>query len=284
MSSSGDDTSGSDAVSLGIIGGSGMCEFQELKVIRKIRPNTRYGLPSDDILICEHHGQQVAFLPRHGAKHAIAPHKVPYKANLAALKALGVRHIVATCICGSLKQEIPPGSFVLPDQFCNMTWGRDDYTDADDGAFIHLPMADPYCPRVGQSVLESAARQGIVMISQGIVAVIQGPRFTTRAESRVLSSQGFHIVNMTQYPECYLARELGMCYAVIASVTDYDVGLGTTLSMDPANENVVLPIFWENIRKTKQILLDFVEHHAGQNDCACAADLVRPYYQHHEEK
>ena len=129
---------------LGIIGGSGMCSFPELTVVSKLRPETKYGLPSEDISICEYGGQLVAFLPRHGSGHQLAPHKVPYKANLAALKEIGVEYVIGTCIVGSLKKEITPGSLVLLDQFVNLTWGRDDSSQADGGSFIHLPMGEPY--------------------------------------------------------------------------------------------------------------------------------------------
>jgi 5'-methylthioadenosine phosphorylase len=117
---------------LGIIGGSGMCSFCELRVISKVRPETKYGLPSDDISICEYRGQPIAFLPRHGSKHNIAPHKVPYKANLVALKEIGVEYVIGTCIVGSLRREVIPGSVILPDQFVNLTWGRDDYTEIEE--------------------------------------------------------------------------------------------------------------------------------------------------------
>ena len=166
---------------LGIIGGSGMCSFPELKVLSKLRPETKYGLPSDDILICEHGGQLVAFMPRHGSKHTLAPHKVPYKANLAAFKEIGVEYVIGTCIVGSLKKVISPGSLVLPDQFVNLTWGRDDYSEADGGSFIHLPMGEPYCKHLRQKVLEVASATQTAIIPQGTVAVVQGPRVSTVA-------------------------------------------------------------------------------------------------------
>ncbi len=195
---------------IGIIGGSGMCSFSELKVLSKIRPETKYGLPSDDILVCEHGGQLVAFLPRHGSKHVLAPHKVPYKANLAALRDIGVEYVIGTCIVGSLKKEIPPGSLVLFDQFVNLTWGRDDSTEADEGSFVHLPMGEPYCQSLRQKVLAVASTTGTIIVPRGTVAVIQGPRFSTIAESQWFSANGWDVVNMTQYPECYFAAEIGL--------------------------------------------------------------------------
>lgn len=280
MSSSGLDTTDSTLRKprLGIIGGSGMCSFCELKVISKVRPETRYGFPSDDILICEYEDQLVAFLPRHGSKHSIAPHKVPYKANLIALKEIGVEYVIGTCIVGSLKKEIAPGSVVLPDQFVNLTWGRDDYTEADGGSFIHLPMGEPYCKHLREKITEVASSVSLPIIKQGTVAVIQGPRFSTAAESRWLSGNGWDIVNMTQYPECYFARELGLCYSAIASVTDYDVGLQESLVIDPRRMNEVLKIFKDNILAVKTLLQAFIKRSPGLS-CKCASTVLKAYYE-----
>lgn len=281
MNSSGHDTTGQSLRKprLGIIGGSGMCSFPELKIISRLRPETKYGLPSDEIAICEHDGQLVAFLPRHGSKHALAPQKVPYKANLAALKEIGVEYVIGTCIVGSLKKEITPGSLVIPDQFVNLTWGRDDYSEADGGLFIHLPMGEPYCGHLRKKIAEQAVATQTAMIPQGTVAVIQGPRFSTAAESRWLSANGWDIVNMTQYPECYFARELGLCYAAIAAVTDYDVGLQESLVIDPRQMGKVLEIFKGNIQKTKDFLLAFIQQQAHGLSCGCASTVLKAYYE-----
>lgn len=265
---------------LGIIGGSGMCSFNELKIISRVRPETKYGFPSDDILICEYGNQVVAFLPRHGSRHTIAPHKVPYKANLVALKELGVEYVIGTCIVGSLKKEIVPGSLVIPDQFVNLTWGRDDHSEADGGSFVHLPIGEPYCAHLREKIFEIA--NGILMpvIGRGTVAVIQGPRFSTMAESRWLSANGWDIVNMTQYPECYFARELGLCYAAVASVTDYDVGLhGGSLVIDPRHMTDVLEIFKGNIKKVKSFLLKFMKKFSSGLSCKCASSFLKAYYE-----
>lgn len=280
MSSYGQDTTDSAPrkLKLGIIGGSGMCSFSELRVISSIRPETKYGLPSDDIQICELGDQLIAFLPRHGSKHTIAPHKVPYKANLAAFMKIGVEYVIGTCIVGSLRKEILPGSIVFPDQFVNLTWGRDDYTDADDGLFIHLPMGEPYCEHLRKKLLETAESISMPVVNRGTVAVIQGPRFSTIAESQWLSANGWDIVNMTQYPECYLAKEMGLCYASIASVTDYDVGLHESLVIDPMQMDSVLKIFQDNIRKIKAILLKFVSESSLLLSCKCASATLKAYY------
>jgi 5'-methylthioadenosine phosphorylase len=280
MNSFGPDTIGSiPKPKLGIIGGSGMCSFPELSVISRLKPEMPYGMPSDEILICMYEGQSIAFLPRHGAKHHLAPHKVPYKANLAALREIGVERIIGTCIVGSLKREISPGSLVIPDQFVNLTWGRDDTSAADGGSFVHLPMGDPYCGCLRKSLATTAKSLGMAIVPQGTVAVIQGPRFSTAAESRWLSANGWDIVNMTQYPECYFARELGMCYAAIAAVTDYDVGLHESLVMDPHHMDDILEVFRENIRVVKRLVLGFIEQASPDLSCTCARSMVKAYYE-----
>lgn len=170
-------------IDIGIIGGSGLCQFPELKEIKRVNAHTKYGWPSDEIIIGEYRGKRIAFLPRHGREHTLPPHKIPYKANLVALKSLGVKQILATAISGSLKKNIKPGDFVVLDQFVNLTWGRDDYFNVDK-EFVHLPMADPYCPRLNKVVYKIAKSMGISVHKKGTVVVIQGPRFSTRSESR----------------------------------------------------------------------------------------------------
>ena len=280
MNSSGPSTTSSNLRNpkLGIIGGSGMCSFPELKMVSSVRPETKYGLPSDNISICEYGDQLIAFLPRHGSKHKLAPHRVPYKANLAALKEIGVEYVIGTCIVGSLKKEILPGSLVLLDQFVNLTWGRDDSSDVD-GSFVHLPMGEPYCGHLRRKVLDIASATGAVIAPRGTVAVIQGPRFSTAAESRWLSSNGWDVVNMTQYPECYFARELGLCYVAIAAVTDYDVGLQESLVIDPRRMDAVLEVFKSDIQKTKALLLAFVGNSVADLSCKCASVVLEAYYE-----
>lgn len=281
MSSSGTPTDhGLERPRLAIIGGSGMCSFPELTEVYRIRPMTKYGLPSDDIKVCRYAGQLVAFLPRHGEQHSIVPHKVPYKANLAALRDLGVETVIATCIAGSLKEDIPPGSFIIPDQFVNLTWGRDDTVEADEGKFIHLPMAEPYCAKTRQVIAQAMRASGVVPVEQATVAVIQGPRFSTRAESQTFIRNGWDIVNMTQYPECYFARELGLCYGSFATITDYDVGVASCLSMSPEHMGEVIKIFHNNIKITKQILQHLLEHLSDASvQCGCSREIVRTYYE-----
>lgn len=202
---------------LGVIGGSGFYSFFGTDA-RSINLDTPYGAPSAAITVGAVGGHEVAFLPRHGVAHEFSPHTVPYRANMWALRALGVRRIFAPCAVGSLAPALGPGAMVVPDQLVDRTSGRAD-TYFDSGG-IHVGFADPYCP-----TLRSAAADLPGVVDGGTMVVIQGPRFSTRAESRWFADQGFTLVNMTGYPEAVLARELEMCYAAIALVTDLDAGV-----------------------------------------------------------
>ena len=170
------------------------------------------------------------------------------------------------------------GSIVLPDQFVNLTWGRDDFSEADGCSFIHLPMGEPYCRHLREKIIGTAGEISLPVISQATVAVIQGPRFSTAAESRWLSSNGWDVVNMTQYPECYFARELGLCYSAITAVTDYDVGLQESLVIDPRQMDAVLEIFKGNIQKIKSLLLAFISKSVPELSCGCASTVLKSYY------
>lgn len=219
----------------------------------------------------------VAFVPRHGPEHTIPPHRVPYKANLSALLSLGVKHVIATCVVGSLRREYEPGMMVVPDQFINLTWGRDD-TFGQDGRFIHLPMGQPYCSSLSSSAGEAIAECGIPYRSAGTIVIIQGPRFSTVAESKMFALWGGDVVNMTQYPECYFARELGICYAVIASVTDYDVGVPSEIAMTGGNYDRVLGVFRRNVENTRRVLTGVLQKSIQFRKCECAQANVRTYY------
>jgi 5'-methylthioadenosine phosphorylase len=246
-------------------------------VIQELNLTTPYGKPSGAVLVGEYAGVKVAFIPRHGSEHKIPPHHVPFKANLAALKSIGVRHVIATCVVGSLRKEIEPGSFVVPDQFINLTWGRDD-TYAQDRTFVHLSMAHPYCGTIARAVVIALQKLDITHHKQGTVVVIQGPRFSTIAESKMYALWGGNIINMTQYPECYFARELGLCYAALASVTDYDVGVVSSLVMKMDSFDKILPIFKRNTEVTLQVLEQALIDHTQFSGCDCADMEIRPYY------
>jgi 5'-methylthioadenosine phosphorylase len=267
-----------EKIDIGIIGGSGFYTFPELEETQKMSLQTRYGSPSDEIIIGTYKGKRVAFIPRHGRKHVIPPHKIPYKANLSALKELGVKQILATAVSGSLRNDIRPGDFVILDQFVNFTWGRDNYFDVDN-KFVHLPMAEPYCPRLRKRIYNEAQKLGIPVHKGGTAVIIQGPRFSTRGESSFFVKQGWDIVNMTQYPECYLAREMGLCYAAIAMVTDYEVGVkNTNLSMDKNNMSRILAIFNDNIVKVKKLITELISNLPIGGWCDCAQSQLKDYY------
>lgn len=259
------------------MGGSGLCELKDLVIREKVTVTTPYGATSDEVTLGEFAGASVAFIPRHGAKHHIPPHKVPYKANLWALKNLGVRHVLATCIVGSLKEDITPGTFVVPNQFINLTWGRDDTYDVDQ-RLIHLPMAQPYCSTLSGAFAFVLQDMQVPMRQDGTVVVIQGPRFSTIAESKMFALWGGDIVNMTQYPECYFARKLGLCYSVLASVTDHDVGVQSDLRIGQSTIERVLPIFHRNVALTHEALARVLKR-KEPFACACADLEVRHYYE-----
>lgn len=262
---------------IGVIGGSGLCTLPGLIVSENVETETPYGKPSGPISVGELCGGRIAFLPRHGTKHTIPPHKVPYKANLAALKSLGVGHVIGTCVVGSLRKEIKPGAFVVPDQFINLTWNRDDTFEVD-SQLVHLPMARPYCEHLRIVIARELRAIKVRCQSTGTVVVIQGPRFSTIAESKMYALWGGDIVNMTQYPECCFARELGLCYGAVASVTDYDVGVPSAVSMQPESMETVLAIFRRNTTTTVSLLGRLAGFVAEITNCNCAANRLAEYY------
>jgi 5'-methylthioadenosine phosphorylase len=209
-------------------------------------------------------GSRVAFLPRHGKDHRYPPHKIPYRANMWALRSLGVRQILAPCAVGGLRPELGPGTFVVPDQLIDRTSGRVQ-TFYDSGA-VHVNFADPYCP-VGRSIaIAAAATHGISATDGGVMVVVEGPRFSTRAESRWFTSIGGTIVNMTGHPEAVLARELGLCYTAIALVTDLDAGVEGDHGV---THEEVFRVFGENIDRLRAVLLDAIAALPAERECAC---------------
>ena len=204
---------------IGIIGGSGIYNPDRFEIIKTVFPDTPYGKPSDEILIGKLSGVEVAFLPRHGKQHQHPPSSVPYRANIYALKQLGVEMIVSPCAVGSLREDYRPGDLVIVDQFIDFTKRRD-YTFFDDRT-VHISIADPFCPRMNDIFEAKAKEMGIAFHKGGRYVCIEGPRFSTRAESRMFQNFA-DIIGMTAVPECQLAREMGMCYCSLATITDYD--------------------------------------------------------------
>jgi 5'-methylthioadenosine phosphorylase len=253
---------------IGVFGGSGFYSF--LENVQEVEINTPFGKPSEKIALATYGGKKVAFLPRHGKKHQFPPHMIPYKANLYAMKELGVKKIIAPTASGSLQANIKPGDFVICDQFVDRTWGRKD-TYYDGPETKHISSAHPYCPELRKNAIEIGRSLGIPTHEKGTVVVIQGPRFSTVAESRWFGKMGWDVVNMTQYPECYLARELGICYVNIALITDYDAGLEGNDNIPPVTAEEVYKVFEENNEKVKTMLFEMIKKiDLGQNNCSCS--------------
>lgn len=252
---------------IGIFGGSGFYSF--MTNIKEIEVDTPYGKPSSTIAIGEHKGKIIAFLPRHGKDHQYPPHMVPYRANLYAMKQLGVKRIIGPTASGSLQANIKPGDFVISDQFIDRTTGRKD-TFFDGPETKHISSAHPYCPELRKLALETGKSLNITTHEKGTVVVIQGPRFSTVSESRWFNKMGWEVINMTQYPECYLARELGICYTNIALITDYDAGLEGQNHILPVTAEEVTRVFDENNEKLKDFLFGMIEDmNINPTDCGC---------------
>lgn len=258
---------------IGVIGGSGLYEFFD-GPIQEIEIETEYGKPSDKIAMGEMFGKQVAFLPRHGKKHSLPPHKVPYRANIAALHQLGVGHIIAPCAVGSLKAEIAPGDFVICDQFVDRTQNRAG-TFYEGPAVGHIEMAHPYCPHLRETAIAERNKLNLKIHPNGTVVIIEGPRFSTTAESLWFSQMGWDIVNMTQYPEVVLAAEKGICYLNISLVTDYDVGIYAKEKIAPVSIEQVLKNFKDNTEKLKQFIVAIINDIPTEKKCECTIRAKR---------
>jgi len=248
---------------IGVFGGSGF--YSLIEDAHEVWIETPYGLPSDRVHIGEHGGRRIAFLPRHGRDHRYPPHLVNYRANVYAMKMLGVKWIVGPTACGSLKKEVVPGSMVVADQVVDRTNGRKD-TFYDGPVTTHVSFADPYCPTLRPIAIDALRSHGIDTHERGTIVVIAGPRFSTRAESMWYQSQGWAVINMTQYPECYLARELEMCYVNVSLITDYDVGLE---GIAPVSHHAVIEVFKKNVARIKNAIGTIVERIPLGTDCSC---------------
>ena len=253
---------------VGIFGGSGF--YSVLEDVEEVEFETPYGKPSAPYVIGELEGKRVAFLPRHGRSHELPPHAIPYRANGGGMKELGVRRIVGPNASGALKAELQLGEFVVCDQFVDRTSGRDD-TFYDGPETTHVSAADPYCPDLRRILVETARELGIAVRDGGTVVTIQGPRVSTRAESRWFQEAGWDVINMTQYPEGYLCRELELCYANIAMVTDHDVGVEGT---EPVSHERVVSVFNENNETLRKLLFAAIPEIGPQPQDVCSTALA----------
>ncbi len=255
---------------IGVFGGSGfyslMDDYEEIKM------ETPYGAPSDLIAVGEIEGRRVAFLPRHGKLHQLPPHMIPYKANIYAMKKLGVTQIIGPNCVGSLQYDIKPGDFMVCDQFVDRTSGRDD-TFYDGPIATHISAANPYCNVLRELAVKIGREQGITMHDGGTCVVIQGPRFSSKAESLWFTKMGWHVVNMTQYPECILALEQEICYVNIALVTDYDAGVVAEGSIEPVNAAEVVNVLNSNNERVKNIIFEMIKRIPDTRNCPCASAL-----------
>lgn len=251
---------------IGVIGGSGFYEL--LTDVEEHLVETPYGRPSGPVVTGRLAGRPVAFLARHGAGHVWPPHRIPYRANLWALDQLGVTRVVAPCAVGSLSAAIHPGDFVVCDQFVDRTSGRAD-TFFDGPLVHHVSTADPYCPELRTAITGALTGYGRRVHPGGTVVVIQGPRFSTRAESAWYRAAGWDVVNMTQYPEVTLARELGMCYAAIALVTDYDTGVDGSDQIGPVSMDEVFAVLAGMVDTVKGMLASAIAALPDVPSCTC---------------
>jgi 5'-methylthioadenosine phosphorylase len=264
----------SPTAEIGVFGGSGFYSLFDSPA-HTVELDTPYGPPAGPITIGEIGGRSVAFLPRHGTQHEFVPHKVPARANVWAMRMLGVERIIGPCAAGSLAGDVHPGDFVVLDQLVDRTWGRAD-TYYDDGQAHHVSFADPYCPDLRTAATRAARDCGIAVHERGTVVVIQGPRFATRAESHWYRAQRWEVINMTQYPEAYLARELGICYCGIALITDYDVGVDDDPDMEPVTQEQVFAFFDANLHRVRDLLGALIPAlPATRSACGCR-DAIGP--------
>ncbi len=254
---------------IGVFGGSGF--YSLLDNVTEAKVDTPYGPPSDSLMLAEVAGRKVAFLPRHHRNHTIPPHKINYRANVWAMHRLGVKAVISPCAVGSLQRHIEPGSFLVADQFVDRTSGRAD-TFFDGPIVSHVSAAETYDPTLRKLAVEAIQAQGITAHDGGAVVVIQGPRFSTKAESVWFTQMGWQVINMTQYPEAHLCRELGMAVVNISLVTDFDSGVVAGTHAVTAHE--VLEVFKQNAENARKVVLDLIGRMPRDLDALGARDAL----------
>ena len=256
-----------ETAEIGIFGGTGIYDSGLLENSKEITVDTPYGKTSDSITIGEFNGRNIAFMPRHGKKHTIPPHLINFRANIWAFKELGVKRIIAPSAVGSLKKEFEPGNFALPSQFIDFTKSRKG-TFSEDGRVIHISVADPFCPELQKVILNVAKKQEIKIHQDCTYVCIEGPRFSTKAESRFFRTTGADIIGMTLVPECQLAREAQICYVSLSTVTDYDVW-----AEKPVTAKEVMETLAKNVEMTKKLLTFVIDQIPEIKSCSCEKAL-----------
>jgi 5'-methylthioadenosine phosphorylase len=272
-----------ETVEIAVIGGSGLYNMPEITDKRVEIINTPYGAPSAGIVIGTLRGKRVAFLPRHGTGHVYTPTTVPYRANIYALKSLGVKYIIAVNACGSLREDYAPGDIVIPDQLYDNTKSERGRTFFDTGLVAHVSVADPFCKELSDVLVKSVAKAGGKVHHGGVFIIIEGPRFSTRGESAIYRSWGCSLIGMTTCPEAFLAREAEIAYATMAHITDYDVW---HVSEEPVTVETVIATMSHNLEIAQKALAEAVEmldstqvcdcHHALDNAIMTSRDHIPP--------
>ena len=255
-----------DTVSIGVIGGSGLYRMPELSDVTTVAVDTPFGKPSADVVLGTLRGKRVAFIPRHGIGHVYTPSTVPYRANIYALKLLGVRHVIAVNACGSLREDYAPGHIVLPDQLFDHTKSDRGRSFFDTGLVAHVGVADPLCPALNELTAQAVEAAGGVVHRGGTYITIEGPRFSTRGESNIYRSWGCSIIGMTTCPEAFLAREAEMCYVTMSHVTDYDTW---HTSESAVTVEMVIETMHHNLNIAQQAVANAVELLEDGFDCDC---------------
>jgi len=255
---------------IGVIGGSGLYDIEGMEGVEEVGIDTPFGKPSDSIIVGKLGGVGIAFLPRHGRGHRISPSELPSRANIYAMKSLGVEHIIAVCSAGSFKKEVAPGHLLIPDQIIDRTRLRVN-SFFGEGIVAHIPFADPFCPDLSKVLYESAVEAGAIVHHGGTLVVMEGPAFSTRAESRLYRSWGADLIGMTALPEAKLAREAEICYAIIGCATDYD---SWWESAEAITVDVILETMRRNIDTAKNIIKLAVSRIPEERDCSCRNALA----------
>ncbi len=251
-------------IDLGVIGGTGIYQMEGVTIQEELLVATPFGVPSSPVFIAEAQGRTIAFLARHGIGHRIPPSEINNRANIYALKKLGVKSVIAISACGSLREDYAPGDIVIPDQIIDFTKNRE-RTFFGTGLVAHTSVADPFCPHLSQLLYNSVLETGATVHKAGAMVTIEGPRFSTKAESNLFRSWGMSIIGMTTSPEVFLAREAEMCYAAFAHVTDYDVWHGHE---ENVNVEMILKILKKNSQLANDTILDLIKNYESY-ECEC---------------